>query len=199
MALDEIATAPTQDESVTAGAVTEESTLLLDGTNTAVDDSGNSGTTITTGDRVRQRLAVCLFLHIVGVAIVTQVYPRVRIGVRVAAEVVGWVSFGSRYVVRAFTATLSATEDVMFTAAPAAVTVATIPVDTCPPSPVFKSARSHGLRFTRVHACQFAVTLHGSSMPAPNAGHARSPPARMYVYVRAVFRRALTTLTKALT
>lgn len=74
MALDESATV-TIAESVTAGTVIEENTLLLDAS-ARRDDNGDD--TTTTGDRVRQRLAVCLFLHIVGVAIVTQVYPRVR-------------------------------------------------------------------------------------------------------------------------
>lgn len=57
----------------------EENTLLLDAAAAGRDDEscsrGTSGA--STGDRVRRRLAVCLFLHIAGVAIVTQVYPRV--------------------------------------------------------------------------------------------------------------------------
>lgn len=85
MALDESTTATALAGSVTAGTVIEENTFLLDGTATR-DDSG--GGSITAGDRVRQRLAVCLFLHIVGVAIVTQVYPRVRLRVGVVAQVV---------------------------------------------------------------------------------------------------------------
>eukprot|EP00752_Nemacystus_decipiens_P005145 g4668.t1 len=75
MAQDESATATTPAENVTAAGTTEENTLLLDETVSRGDCS--RGPIITTGDRVRQRLAVCLFLHIVGVAIVTQVYPRV--------------------------------------------------------------------------------------------------------------------------
>lgn len=58
---------------------------LLDGV--MRNNSSEGAATVTTGDRVRQRLAVCLFLHIVGVAIVTQVYPRVRLRVCVVAEV----------------------------------------------------------------------------------------------------------------
>lgn len=69
--------ATTPPESMPAGTVIEESTFLLDGTFTRDDSSRGA----TTGDRVRQRLAVCLFLYIVGVAIVTQVYPRVRLRV----------------------------------------------------------------------------------------------------------------------
>lgn len=82
MAQDESATATALAESVTAGTAIEENTLLLDGTVRSGDSDRG-----TSGDRVRQRLAVCLFLHIVGVAIVTQVYPRVRLRVCVVAEV----------------------------------------------------------------------------------------------------------------
>lgn len=64
----------TLDESVTAGTVVEENTLLLQSPTAAGEPEPG---TATPGDRVRKRLAVCLFLHIVGVAIVLQVYPRV--------------------------------------------------------------------------------------------------------------------------
>lgn len=74
MAQDESAAAMTLAENVAAGTGIEENALLL-----ARDESSNSSGGVTIGDRVRQRLAVCLFLYIVGVAIVTQVYPRVRL------------------------------------------------------------------------------------------------------------------------
>ncbi|CAM9784329.1 unnamed protein product, partial [Ectocarpus fasciculatus] len=62
-----------------------ENSLLLDDTATT-SDGGAAACAATTagvprglnkGDRVRRRLAVCLFLHIVGVAIIAQVYPKV--------------------------------------------------------------------------------------------------------------------------
>lgn len=50
----------------------EENTNLLN----ALDDR-RVNPSVSKGDRVRRRLSLCLFLHIAGVAIVTQVYPRV--------------------------------------------------------------------------------------------------------------------------
>lgn len=73
--LDESATA-TLSQSFTAGTVIEQNMLRLSAAVT-LDDS--RGATVTSGDRVRRRLAMCFFLHIAGVAIVTQVYPRVRL------------------------------------------------------------------------------------------------------------------------
>lgn len=75
MAQNESATATV--DFITGGSVIEENTLLLDPATR--EDSGGMTLTTKKGDRVRQRLAVCLFLHIVGVAIVTQVYPRVSL------------------------------------------------------------------------------------------------------------------------
>lgn len=68
-------------EGLTADTAVEENTLLLDAA-ARDDQSCNAGANAGGGDaaaggRVRRRLAVCLFLHIVGVAVVTQVYPRV--------------------------------------------------------------------------------------------------------------------------
>eukprot|EP00903_Cladosiphon_okamuranus_P016907 g15586.t1 len=73
MALEDSDTATTSAERAPVETTVEESTFLLDETITRDDKSKG----VTIGDRVRQRLAVCLFLHIVGLAIVTQVYPRV--------------------------------------------------------------------------------------------------------------------------
>lgn len=52
---------------------------LLDGTAaTRASDGGAAATRgLNKGDRVRRRLSVCLFLHIVGVTIISQVYPKV--------------------------------------------------------------------------------------------------------------------------
>lgn len=70
-------------------ATVEEDALLLDATTTtaARDDEtqqcrgtnggGSNRGSASAGEQVRRRLAVCLFLHIAGVAVVTQVYPRV--------------------------------------------------------------------------------------------------------------------------
>lgn len=57
----------------------EEETELLTASN-GNDGSNNSSSTknTETGDQVRRRLAVCLFLHIAGVAIITQIYPKVK-------------------------------------------------------------------------------------------------------------------------
>lgn len=54
----------------------EEETGLL----TVNGNDGSNGSTkrTETGYQVRRRLAVCLFLHITGVAIVTQIYPKVK-------------------------------------------------------------------------------------------------------------------------
>ncbi|CAN0218419.1 unnamed protein product [Ectocarpus sp. 12 AP-2014] len=59
-----------------------ENALLLDGTpSTTGSEVGAAATSVSRGlnkgDRVRRRLSVCLFLHIVGVAIISQVYPKV--------------------------------------------------------------------------------------------------------------------------
>lgn len=59
----------------------ENSLLLDDGTAATTSDVGAAAASVprglNRGDRVRRRLSVCLFLHIVGVAIIAQVFPKV--------------------------------------------------------------------------------------------------------------------------
>lgn len=72
---------PTLAESVAEGTVIEEHTLRL--YTTVTRDGNEGGASIKTGDRVRRRLAVCIFLHTAGVAIADQVVARVRRRMRV--------------------------------------------------------------------------------------------------------------------
>lgn len=83
MALNESATA-TLVEDDTVGTMIEENALLRDATVTRHD---NGGAATTAGDRVRQRLAVCFFLHTVAGAVLGQVYPRVRPRICAVADV----------------------------------------------------------------------------------------------------------------